>query len=121
MIKAVTYDNSETGFCSLRIVMGVGRLIYITDTDLEEGHRQHFIEHTIFCKLYLRVPIDLLDLEVKPYLYSCVLPISSVSNSTMIHLYCSLELYVYLQFYTTDKPHHTVYLALLSAFVEASR
>jgi len=37
--KAVTYVNSETDFGSLRIVKGVDRLIYISDTDMEEGHR----------------------------------------------------------------------------------
>jgi len=37
--KAVTYVNSETGFVSLKIVKGVDRLIYISDTDMEEGHR----------------------------------------------------------------------------------
>jgi hypothetical protein len=37
--KAVTYVNSETRFGSLRIVKGVDRLIYISDTDTEEGHR----------------------------------------------------------------------------------
>jgi len=37
--KAVTYVNSETGFGSLRIVKGVDRLIDISDTDMEEGHR----------------------------------------------------------------------------------
>jgi len=35
--KAVTNENSETGFGSLRIVKGVDRLIYISDTDIEEG------------------------------------------------------------------------------------
>jgi len=33
------YKNSETGFDRLRIVKGVDRLIYISDTDLEEGHQ----------------------------------------------------------------------------------
>ena len=37
--KAVTYVNSETGFGSLRIVKDVDRLIYISDADMEEGHR----------------------------------------------------------------------------------
>jgi hypothetical protein len=37
--KAVRYVNSETGFGSLRIGKGVDRLIYISDTDMEEGHR----------------------------------------------------------------------------------
>jgi len=37
--EAVTYVNSETGVHSLRIVKGVNRLIYISDTDLEEEHR----------------------------------------------------------------------------------
>jgi len=36
--EAVTYENSETGFGSLRIVKGVDHLIYISDTDWEEGH-----------------------------------------------------------------------------------
>jgi len=64
--KAVTYVNSEKGFGSLRIVKGVDRLIHISDTDMEEGHRQHSIENTIYLEIYLRIPIDLLDLEVKP-------------------------------------------------------
>jgi len=37
--KAVTYVDSETGFDSLSIVKGVDRLMHISDTDLEEGHR----------------------------------------------------------------------------------
>jgi len=37
--KAVTYVNSEIGLGSLRIVKGVDRLIYISDTDMAEGHR----------------------------------------------------------------------------------
>jgi len=37
--KAVTNVNSETGFDSLTIVKDVDRLIYISDTDMEEGHR----------------------------------------------------------------------------------
>jgi len=37
--KAVTYENSETGFGSLRIVKGVDLLIYISDTDMVEGHQ----------------------------------------------------------------------------------
>jgi len=36
--KAVTYENFETGFRSLRIVNGVDRLIYISETDMEDGH-----------------------------------------------------------------------------------
>jgi len=39
MTKAVTYENSTAGFGSLRIVKGVDHLIYISDTDMEEGHR----------------------------------------------------------------------------------
>jgi len=35
---AVTNVNSETGFGSLRIVKGVDRLIYISCTNMEEGH-----------------------------------------------------------------------------------
>jgi len=36
--KTVTYVNSHTGFGSLRIVKGVDREIYISDTDMEEGN-----------------------------------------------------------------------------------
>jgi hypothetical protein len=39
MTKAVTYENTETSFGSLTIVKGVDRLIYISDTDMEEGHQ----------------------------------------------------------------------------------
>jgi hypothetical protein len=38
MIKAVTYENSKTGFGSPRIADGVDRLIDISDTDMEERH-----------------------------------------------------------------------------------
>jgi hypothetical protein len=37
--KAVMFVNSETGFGSLRIVKGVDRLIYISDTYMKEGYR----------------------------------------------------------------------------------
>jgi hypothetical protein len=39
MTKAVTYENSETHFGSLRIVKGVDSLVYISDTDMEEGYQ----------------------------------------------------------------------------------
>jgi len=32
------YENSEIGFGSLRIVKSVDHLIYISDTDMEEGN-----------------------------------------------------------------------------------
>ena len=35
---AVTYVNSKTDFGSLRIFKGVDHLIFISDTDMEEGH-----------------------------------------------------------------------------------
>jgi len=35
---AVTYVNSEKGFCSIRIDRGMDRLIYIGHTDMEKGH-----------------------------------------------------------------------------------
>jgi len=38
-IMAVTYVNSKTGFGSFRIVKGGDHLIYISDIDIEEGHR----------------------------------------------------------------------------------
>jgi hypothetical protein len=62
----VTYVNSWTGYHSLKIVKSVDNLIYISDTDMEEGHWYPTIEHTIYNKIYLRNPIDFLDLEVKP-------------------------------------------------------
>jgi len=37
--EEVTYVNSKTGFDSRRIVKGVDHLIYISDTNMEEGHR----------------------------------------------------------------------------------
>jgi len=37
--KTLTYVNSEIGCGSNRLVKGVDRLIYISDTDLEEGHQ----------------------------------------------------------------------------------
>jgi len=37
--EAVTYVNSKTGFGSLRIVKVVHRLIYISETDMEEWHQ----------------------------------------------------------------------------------
>jgi len=37
--KAVTYVNAETGFASLRIVMGVDHLIYISNTDMVKPRR----------------------------------------------------------------------------------
>jgi hypothetical protein len=36
--EAVMVVNSETGFGSRKIVMGVDRLRYISDTDMEEGY-----------------------------------------------------------------------------------
>jgi hypothetical protein len=49
--NAVTYVNSETGFGRLRIVMGVDRLIYISDTDIEDGHQKHTIQHPIYIQI----------------------------------------------------------------------
>jgi len=37
--EAATHVNSDTGFGSLTIVKGVNRLIYISDSDMEEWHR----------------------------------------------------------------------------------
>jgi hypothetical protein len=39
MTTAVTYENSEIGFGSLRTVKAVDHVIYISDTDMVEGHR----------------------------------------------------------------------------------
>ena len=102
--KAVTYVNSETGLGRLRIVKDVDRLIYICDTDMEEGHRSHSIEYTIYLQIYLQIPIDLLDLAVKCWLHFRVLSNSSVLKSTRSLLNSRPELYVPLQFYITDEP-----------------
>jgi len=64
--EIVLYVNSETGFASFRIVNGVNLWIAISDTDMEEGHRQPTIQHTIYFKISVRIPIHRLDLEVKP-------------------------------------------------------
>jgi len=82
----VIYVNSETGCDSLRIVQSVDRLIYISDTDMQKGYRKPITEYTIYIKNYLQILIDLLNLEVKPCLYSSILSISSVSKSTRILL-----------------------------------
>jgi hypothetical protein len=37
--EADMYENSKRGVDSLRIDKGVDHLIYISDTDLEEGHQ----------------------------------------------------------------------------------
>jgi hypothetical protein len=37
--EAVTYENCESGFGSFRTVKGVDCLIYISNTDMKEGHR----------------------------------------------------------------------------------
>jgi len=50
--EEVTYVNFEMGFGSVRIVKGVDRLIYISDTDMEEGHRPHSIEQSKFRFIY---------------------------------------------------------------------
>jgi len=82
--EAVGYVNCETGFRSQRSIQGVNRLIYISDTNREERHRQPNIESTINIKICQPIPIDLLYLEVKPALYYHVLSISSVLKSMRI-------------------------------------
>jgi len=37
--EAVTYVNPGIGFGSVRSVKGLDRLIYISDDDMEKGHR----------------------------------------------------------------------------------
>jgi len=36
--EVLTYENSITGFGSLRIIKSADRLIYISDTNMEEAH-----------------------------------------------------------------------------------
>jgi len=64
--QLLTYTNSKSGLGILRIVEGVNRVIYISDTEKEEGHHKPTIEYTIYIKLSLLIPIDFLNLEVKP-------------------------------------------------------
>jgi len=78
--EAVTYVNSNAGFGSLRIVKGVDRLIY--SHRYRHGGRTSMTISTP--KISLRIPIDLLNMEVEPELHSCVLSISSASKSTRI-------------------------------------
>jgi len=49
--KAVMYVNSETGFVSHRIVKGVDRLIYISDTEREKRHRKTFLSNNLHSDL----------------------------------------------------------------------
>jgi len=46
--KAVTYVNSATAFGSHRIVEDVDRVMYISNTNMEERHQWHSIEFTIY-------------------------------------------------------------------------
>jgi len=74
--EEVTYVNFEMGFGSVRIVKGVDRLIYISDTDMEEGHRQHSIEQSKFRFIYgylLTFPTWRLSLEFIPVYHLLVL------------------------------------------------
>jgi len=68
--KAVMYVNSETGFGSLRIVKGLEHLMYISDSDMVEGHRYPTIKHKIYIKIYLKVAVNILDLKVNCWIYS---------------------------------------------------
>jgi hypothetical protein len=113
MTKTVTCENSETGFGSLRIVNGVDRLIYISDTDMEEGHRLHSIEYTIYIQIIYRYLLTFaiwrLSLNFIPVYYllvlywsqrgyfffevqSCMLLFSSISQINPITLYTWLFL-----------------------------
>ena len=40
--------TQKTGFGSLRIVKGVDRVIYMSNTNMEEGHRKHSIKESSF-------------------------------------------------------------------------
>jgi len=63
--KAVPYVNSNTGFGSLWLVEVVDVMINISNTDMEEGHRQPTINHTTYMKIDQSIPIHPLDLVVK--------------------------------------------------------
>jgi hypothetical protein len=52
--KAVTYENSETGFGSHRIVKGVDCLIYIGDTDVAGKSVSHHNRHSAWHRTELR-------------------------------------------------------------------
>ena len=89
--EAVTYVNSEGGFSSRRIVECVDCLIY-NQRYQHEGRTEITISTT---KIYLRMPIDILVLEVKAQLYFNLLSMSSSLKSTRILLLWSPELYVH--------------------------
>jgi len=59
-------------------------------TDKEEGHRSHTIDNMI----HSQIPIVLLNPEVKPWLYTSVLCISSASKSTRILLAWRPEVFI---------------------------
>jgi len=58
-------------------------------------NRRKDIDTNIYNTIYPQIPIDILDLEVTPWLHSCGLSISSWSKSTRIFLPWSPELYVH--------------------------
>jgi hypothetical protein len=67
----------ETGFGSLRIVKGADRLIYISNTNMEEGHRYCSMEHTIYIQIIYRYLLTFstwrLSLNFIPVYYLLVL------------------------------------------------
>jgi hypothetical protein len=83
---------------------------------MEKGHRYNTINNQI----YLLISIDLLNLEVKPWLYSNVLWISSALKSKRILLPWSRELNIHLSVLCHRYMYYSVYFVIVGTFVEAS-
>jgi len=60
--ESFMYVNSKAGFGNIWIVKSVNRLIY--NQRYRHGGRTSK-KHTIYNKIYLMIPIDLLNVEVK--------------------------------------------------------
>jgi hypothetical protein len=90
----VTNEIAETDCASLTIVEGVNFLIYLCDSNLEDGHQQSTINATIIIQVHVPTHIDHLDIEVMSTVYTCVLAINSASKSTRIILSSYREVYI---------------------------
>jgi len=73
----------------------------------------------MYIKIYPQIPIDPINLEVKPSIDSGVLSISSVSKSMRIHLSWSLERYIHSSVLYHRYIYHLLYRVILSTVLEA--
>jgi hypothetical protein len=86
----------------------------ISNTDREEG----YWDYTIYNRIYLLIPINLLRLEIKGALNSWVLSIGSVSNSMRTFFSWSPELYVQISVQCDRYIYHSLNMRIHSTFTE---